>query len=72
LLFSAASIRTTKVSSAVINISMKRPWATLVPGETDVLTWPMSPGNIASTTPPAHMQARSCAGKRKRERMAAS
>lgn len=62
--FSAASIRTTKTSSAVMNISMNRPWAMDVSGARVVLTFvmPLTPVNMQDTNPPAHIQAMSCAG----------
>lgn len=69
LLFSAASMSTTNVSSAVMNISMNTPWVMLVPSERVVLTTPMSPGNMDSTSAPAHIAATICAGTRKRDRI---
>lgn len=62
--FSAASIKTTKTSSAVMNISMNSPWAMDVSGANVVLTveMPLGPPNMADTSPPAHMHARSCDG----------
>lgn len=72
LLFSAASISTTKTSSAVMNISMKTPCATLVIGDRDVFVALISPGTMAFAIAAAHMAARSCAGKRQRPRMGGS
>jgi len=69
LLFSAASMSTTKTSSAVMNISMNTPWTTLVEGDSEVFVAAMSPGNITFTTAPAHIAAMSCAGNRNRVRI---
>lgn len=63
--FSAASMRMTKTSCAVMNISMKSPCATDMPGLRTVLTFDRSAPNIAATSPPAHIDASSCAGTRK-------
>ena len=44
LCFSAASMKIVKTSWAVRNISMKRPWVTVVPCDNDVCTFSV-PGN---------------------------
>lgn len=62
--FSTASIRITKTSCAVRNISMKRPWATDVADDRMVVTFTIGPGNMASTSPAATMEASSWAGIR--------
>jgi hypothetical protein len=72
LLFSAASIRTTNTSSAVIKASMKTPCAMLVSGDNEVLVAATLPGNIHCTNPPALIAARSCAGRRKSPRSGGS
>lgn len=69
LLFSTASIKTTKTSSAVINISINTPCAMVVPGESEVFVLAMEPGNMPLTSAAALIAPRSCAGRRKRPRM---
>lgn len=63
--FSAASMRMTKTSSAVMNISIKSPFAVDVSADNNVLTEEISLLNIAAARPPAHMDASNCAGMRK-------
>lgn len=63
--FSAASMRITKTSSAVMNISINKPFAIDVPDDNKVLTAKIWSLNIAAARPPAHMDASSCAGMRK-------
>lgn len=58
--FSAASMMITNTSSAVRNISMKRPCAALVPGLSDVPTF-SGPGKRPDTAPAAASPPRSCA-----------
>lgn len=63
--FSAASMRMTKTSSAVMNISINNPFAVDVSADNKVLTAKIWSLNIAAASPPAHMDASSCAGMRK-------
>ena len=66
--FSAASMRITKRSRAVQNISMKTPLTMETPGER-VVAYVIGPGNMQSTRAAAMMPPRISAGRRKSARV---